>query len=39
MHINILAVGDVAGTAGLDFLAGKLRGIKKLYDIAFTVVN
>ena len=39
MPVNILAVGDVAGAAGLAFLAEKLRGIKKLYDISFTVVN
>ena len=37
--INILAIGDVAGYVGLDFLAKKLRGVIKLYDIAFTVVN
>jgi len=39
MIINILAVGDISGSAGLEFLTAKLRGIQKLYDIAFTVVN
>jgi len=36
---NILAVGDVVGDGGLDFLSRKLRTIKKLKNIAFTVVN
>jgi metallophosphoesterase (TIGR00282 family) len=39
MTINILAVGDVSGKVGLEFLAEKLHGIKKFYDIQFTVVN
>ena len=39
MMVNILAIGDVAGNAGLDILAEKLRGVKKLYNISFTVVN
>lgn len=39
MNVNILAVGDVVGNSGLDFLAKKLRSIKKLKNIAFTVVN
>ena len=39
MTINVLAVGDVAGKAGLEFLVEKLGGVKKFYDIAFTVVN
>lgn len=39
MNINILAIGDVSGQTGLAFLSDKLRGVKKLYDIAFTVVN
>ena len=37
--MNILAIGDVAGEAGVRFLAEKLRGIKKWGDIGFTVVN
>lgn len=39
MSINILAVGDVVGENGLSFLDKKLRGLKKLKNIAFTVVN
>ena len=39
MNVNILAVGDIAGQAGLDVLGEKLRGIKKHYDIAFAVIN
>jgi metallophosphoesterase (TIGR00282 family) len=39
MIVNILAVGDIAGQTGLDFLSDKLRSVKKFYDIAFTVVN
>ena len=39
MTVNILAVGDVTGTGGLGILAKKLRAIKKLKNIAFTVVN
>jgi len=39
MKVNILAVGDISGQAGIDILTEKLRGIKKLYNIAFTVIN
>jgi metallophosphoesterase (TIGR00282 family) len=39
MSVNILAVGDVAGTAGLEFLLGEIHSIKKQRNIAFTVVN
>lgn len=39
MTINILAVGDVCGKPGLDFLKKNLSAVKKKYDIAFTVVN
>lgn len=39
MSVNILAVGDVVGNPGLDILAKKLRGLKKLKNISFTVVN
>ena len=39
MTINILAVGDVTGQAGIDFLSDKLRGVKKWGNVAFTVVN
>jgi hypothetical protein len=39
MIVNILAVGDVTGQVGIDFLAEKLRGVKKWGGIAFTVIN
>ena len=39
MSVNILAIGDVAGKSGLGVLTKKLRRIKTLYDISFTVVN
>ena len=39
MLLNLLAVGDVAGDAGLDFLAKTLRKIKQEHDVHFTVVN
>ena len=39
MTINILAIGDVAGQAGVDILSERLRGVKKWGDIAFTVIN
>lgn len=39
MAINILAVGDVSGNAGMEILSKKLRLIKKENNIAFTVVN
>lgn len=39
MPFNILAVGDVVGETGLNFLSGNLWGIKKLYDISFCIVN
>jgi len=39
MKVNILAVGDICGQTGLDFLSEKLGIIKKHYNIAFTVVN
>ena len=39
MTVNILAVGDVCGKTGLDFLARRLPAVKKMYDVAFTVVN
>ena len=39
MKVNILAVGDVVGESGLDFLSRKLRSVKKLKNISFTVVN
>lgn len=39
MTHNILAIGDVVGNAGIQFLEKKLRTIKKHYGISFTVVN
>ena len=39
MELRVLAVGDVVGTPGLRFLEQKLRGVKRLYDIDFCVVN
>jgi len=39
MNVNVLAIGDVCGKAGLDFLSDKLPGIKKWGSVAFTVVN
>jgi len=39
MNINILAIGDVVGQAGIDILSDKLRGIIKWGNIDFTVVN
>ncbi|MEG0035032.1 MAG: TIGR00282 family metallophosphoesterase [Oscillospiraceae bacterium] len=39
MTVNILAVGDVCGKPGIDFLRKHLNAFKKLNDIAFTVVN
>ena len=39
MTVNILAIGDVVGENGLDFLCRKLRPFKKLKAIDFTVVN
>lgn len=36
---NLLFIGDVVGKAGCDFLASKLSGIKRFYDIDVTVVN
>ncbi|MGI6013251.1 MAG: TIGR00282 family metallophosphoesterase [Oscillospiraceae bacterium] len=39
MTVNILAIGDVCGKIGLDFLGRHLRSLQKMKDIAFTVVN
>lgn len=39
MSINILAVGDVCGKPGLDFLRRRLRGVQKKCAVDFTVVN
>ena len=39
MIYHILAIGDVVGEEGAAHLARHLRGLKKLKDIHFTVVN
>lgn len=39
MTVNILAVGDVCGKTGIDFLSQNLAAIKRINNIAFTVVN
>jgi metallophosphoesterase (TIGR00282 family) len=39
MTVKILAVGDVCGSNGLEFLRKHLRNVKKMKNIAFTVVN
>ena len=39
MEVKILAVGDVCGDPGLQFLEKTLKPFKKENDIAFTVVN
>ncbi len=39
MNIHILAVGDVVGDAGVDFLRRHLPALRKLHDVHFTVVN
>ncbi|MCL2124440.1 MAG: TIGR00282 family metallophosphoesterase [Oscillospiraceae bacterium] len=37
--MNVLAVGDVCTQSGIDILRDKLHGIKKYYDVSFTVAN
>jgi metallophosphoesterase (TIGR00282 family) len=39
MILNILAIGDTVGDAGIDILAKKLRGVKRYRDVGFTVAN
>ena len=39
MTVNILAVGDIVGESGLDFLTKKLNTLQKHYGVSFTVVN
>ena len=39
MNIRILAVGDVVGQTGLNFLRDHLKKFQRERDIAFTVVN
>ena len=39
MLYRILAVGDVVGQGGVQFLHKRLRAAQRLYQINFTVVN
>lgn len=39
MKCTLLAVGDVVGEAGIEFLARRLRPLKKLKNVDFTIVN
>ena len=39
MNIRVLAVGDVCGKPGLDFLRRRLKPVRQEYKIDFTVVN
>jgi len=39
MLFHLLAVGDVVGQSGLDFLGSHLRSLKKLKSVDFAVVN
>ena len=39
MPINILAIGDVSGAVGLEFLKKHLSSFQQMKNIAFTVVN
>ncbi len=39
MELRLLAVGDVVGEPGLDFLSRRLRTIKQSNGVHFTVVN
>jgi metallophosphoesterase (TIGR00282 family) len=39
MTVNILAVGDVVGNTGLDFLKNHLRSFREMKGIGFAVVN
>ena len=38
MNIHVLAVGDVVGDAGVDFLARHLPALRKSHSVDFTVV-
>lgn len=39
MNMHVLAVGDVCGTPGLEFLKRSLPALQKTYQVDFTVVN
>ena len=36
MILNVLAVGDVVGDSGVEYLSRHLRGLKKLKGVHFT---
>ena len=38
MNIHVLAVGDVVGDAGVEFLCRHLPSLRRLHDVHFTVV-
>ena len=39
MELRVLAIGDVVGESGVDFLCRHLPTLRRQYDIHFTVVN
>ena len=39
MELRVLAIGDVVGVSGVDFLCRHLPTLRRQYDIHFTVVN
>ena len=39
MTVNILAIGDVCGANGLEYLEKNLRALKRRESISFTVIN
>lgn len=39
MELTVLAVGDVVGESGVDFLSQNLRRLKQQHGVDFTVVN
>lgn len=39
MELRVLAVGDVVGTPGLNYLSRELRSLRRTYGVDFCVVN
>ena len=39
MNLRVLAIGDVVGESGLDFLCRHLPALRRLHGVHFTVVN
>ena len=39
MLLRLLAVGDIVGEGGLNYLSNHLRSLKQLKNVDFTVVN